>query len=242
MVELRTAIPEEIDRYLESLVNTGPFSSKAELVRAALAAYTSMAGPMAQVFDKENIFSPDGRVYQIDYARESALRGPPVVGIIYDEGVLLAGKISCPSPLMEYSKVVRLTDKIAVCPTGAAGDGYVVVRNLRREKPATVENLIDVLTLCYWENNSDKRRRPLGVILLVACVFKGKPRLLLFEPSGAHVEGRAIAAGRGYQRVQANLNLSYKTGTAKEAQALAEEVLGKLEKAEKYEMVHLRRS
>ena len=81
-MELRTIIPDEIDRYLESLVDSGPFNNKAELVRAALAAYTSsMAGPKDQAFDKENIFSPDGRVYQFEYARESAMRAFPTLGL-----------------------------------------------------------------------------------------------------------------------------------------------------------------
>jgi 20S proteasome alpha/beta subunit len=242
MVELRTAIPEEIDRYLESLVSTGPFASKAELVRAALAAYTSMAGPMAQVFDKENIYSPDGRVYQMEYARESALRGPPMVGIIYNRGVLLACKISCPSPLMQYSKIVRITSTLAACPTGVSGDGYMVVRCMRKAKPVSLEDLIERLTLFYWEHNSDKRRRPLGAMVLVAGIFKGEPNLLLYDPTGGHVQGKAIAAGRGYQRIQANLNLSYKSGSAKEAEALAMSVLGNLENTEKYEIAHVKRS
>ena len=69
MTEIRTAISPEIDRFLDSLVRTGPFASKAELVRAALVSYAGEAGPMAQGFDKENIVSPDGRVYQLEYAR-----------------------------------------------------------------------------------------------------------------------------------------------------------------------------
>jgi 20S proteasome alpha/beta subunit len=241
MTELRTAIPEEIDRYLDSLVSTGPFSSKAELVRAALAAYTSMAGPMAQVFDKDNIYSPDGRVYQMDYARESALRGPTVVGITYQGGVLLACKIACPSPLMEYSKIERVSSNLTACPTGVRADGYMAIRTLRKNPPKTLADLIDSLTVFFWENNTDKRRRPLGTILLIAALLEGKPSLVMFEPSGAHVLGKAIAIGKGYQRAQANLNLSYRSGTAKEAENLAIDILGKLEKTEKYEIVHLKR-
>ena len=35
MPEIRTAVPEEVDAYLEALVRKGIFSNKAELVRAA---------------------------------------------------------------------------------------------------------------------------------------------------------------------------------------------------------------
>lgn len=242
MTELRTAIPEEIDRYLESLVSTGPFASKAELVRAALAAYTSMAGPMAQVFDKDNIYSPDGRVYQIEYARESAMRGAPALGIVYRNGVLLASKNVCPSPLMNYSKIVRLSNEVAVCPSGILADGYVAIRSIRKEKPRTLEDLIDTLTLCFWENNSNKGKRPLGAILLVACVFKGQQTLLRFDPSGSHRKGLGVVVGKGYTKLQARLDLSYTNGSAKDAEALAEHVLGRPEKTEQYEMMHLKRT
>lgn len=241
MVELRTAVPEEIDRYLDSLVSNGPFSSKAELVRAALASYTSMAGPMAQVFDKDTIYSPDGRVYQMEYARESALRGPPIVGIVYDRGVLLACKIVCPSPLLKYTKVVRISRNIAVCPTGLAVDSHVAIRNIRESNPASIEELVDAVTLQYWENSSNKGKRPLGTILLIASIFRGKPALIQFEPSGAFIEGKAIAAGRGFSQIQASLNMIYKCGNAKNAEEMARSVLGKLDELEMFEMTHLRR-
>src|SRR3990172_8715852 len=90
MTEIRTVIPDEIDRYIESLVRTGPFASKAELVRAALVAYAQEMEPLARAFDKENILSPDGRVYQLEYARMAAGRGAPGVGGGVNGGGLFA--------------------------------------------------------------------------------------------------------------------------------------------------------
>lgn len=240
MTELRTAIPEEIDRYLDSLVNSGPFTSKAELVRAALAAYTSMAGPMAQVFDKENIYSPDGRIYQVEYARESALRGPPAVGISYRKGALLACKVVHLSPLVGYSKIEHLSDQVAACPTGLRADGYVVLRGLRRARPKSLPDLIDALTTLFWERTAERHLRPFGTILLIATLFGSEPSILCFNPSGSHVRGKALAMGRGHQRVQAHLNLSYRNGNATEAEELARTVLGKLDKTEEYEIHHLK--
>ncbi len=143
MVELRTVIPEEIDRYLDSLVSTGPFNNKAELVRAALASYTTMAGPMAQVFDKENIFSPDGRVYQTEYARESALRAPPSVGVVYDRGVVLVARIATTSPIEWYPKLHPLSEDVAVCATGVMADGFVTVRRMKTYHLKKLDELME---------------------------------------------------------------------------------------------------
>src|SRR2546428_2950438 len=74
MAEIRTAIPEEVDAYLDALVQKGVFSNKAELVRAALVSYVNATGTFFQGFDAENVFAPDGRLYQVEYARESAAR------------------------------------------------------------------------------------------------------------------------------------------------------------------------
>src|SRR2546427_324389 len=75
MAEIRTAIPEEVDAYLDALVQKGLFSNKAELVRAALVSYVNVTGTFFRGFDAENVFAPDGRLYQVEYARESAARG-----------------------------------------------------------------------------------------------------------------------------------------------------------------------
>src|SRR5438128_11136324 len=58
MAEIRTAIPEEVDAYLDALVQKGVFSNKAELVRAALVSYVNATGTFFQGFDAENVFAP----------------------------------------------------------------------------------------------------------------------------------------------------------------------------------------
>src|SRR3989441_10918944 len=93
MAEIRTAIPEEVDAYLDALVQKGVFSNKAELVRAALVSYVNATGTFFQGFDAENGFAPDGRLYQVEDARESAARGGTAAGIVCEGGGLLATEI-----------------------------------------------------------------------------------------------------------------------------------------------------
>lgn len=239
MVELRTVIPDEIDRYLDSLVSTGPFNNKAELVRAALASYTTMAGPMAQVFDKDNIFSPDGRVYQVEYARESALRASPSVGVVYDHGVYLHSRFATSPSVMRYPKLHQISKEVVASTTGIVADGIVTAQRLRKLRPRTVDQLIEETTFWFWEGTSQRTRRPLGIFLLIASTLGGKPNLLLFEPSGACTESRTIAVGKGSKRIQTVFSTEASARTAKDAEALAIRAMGKPQKWERDESVHL---
>ena len=240
MVELRTIIPEEVDRYLESLVESGPFNNKAELVRAALASYTSsMATPKDQAFDKENIFSPDGRVYQLEYARESALRGFPTIGITHEKGVMLISRLATSTINERYPKMYRIRPELAACHVGLVGDGVVTIRKIREAKITSVDQLIEETAAWFWENASRRDRRPLGIFLLVASTLEGEPRLLGFEPSGGCLSGWAIAVGRGSQRMQAMLSSERQPRNAREAEAMAQRTLGKPQKWEHDEVLHL---
>ncbi len=240
MVELRTVIPDEIDRYLDTLVGTGPFNNKAELVRAALASYTSMAGPMAQVFDKENIFSPDGRIYQAEYARESALRALPSVGVVYPRGVVLVARTSSVLPRVWYPRLLQVGEQLAIGMTGLVADGYVTAHRIKKTNPQTLEDLVDELAEWYWENNSRRDRRPLGVFSMVASTLNGDPHLLLFQPIGACTESGAVAVGKDYARIQSILDRSPIARSGPQAEKIAFEALGKLDKGQRNEVLHLR--
>src|SRR2546428_12085667 len=119
MPEIRTAVPEEVDAYLEALVRKGIFSNKAELVRAALVDYVNSTGTFFHGFDAETIFAPDGRLYQVEYARESASRGGTAAGIVCEDGVLLAPEGLGRSKFAPGGRqIIPLGDRLAVGSSG----------------------------------------------------------------------------------------------------------------------------
>ncbi|MEK6988143.1 MAG: peptidase [Candidatus Thermoplasmatota archaeon] len=236
MTEIRTAIPEEIARYLDSLVRAGPFASKAELVRAALMAYATTAGPLAQGFDKETILAPDGRIYQLEYAREAALRGLPAVGVVYEGGVVLAAPLQAKSKLQRVSKIQRIGEHAAIASAGLVADADQAVRHVRQAKPKTTDDLVGEFIDFFWRHTIERTKRPLGVALLIASALDGESRLFYLDPSAALVEYAAAAIGEGEKDRFEVLERRYRRGKAKEAEALALDALGK---PKAYEAVHI---
>ncbi len=232
MTEVRVAISEEIDRYLDSLVRTGPFASKAELVRAALVSFASEAGPMAQGFDLETRFAPNGRVYQLEYARECARRGLGGVGLVFDGGVVLAADAARGKLVKGAAKIRRVGDRLAVLASGFVADAYMACARLREAKPKTTEEVIDLLVGLYWEHSVNRTSRPMAAALLVASALEGEGRLFLLDPSAAVIEYEAAAIGDGSEICTEILEKRYRRGTAREAERLALEALGKPEKVE----------
>ena len=92
MAELRVVIPDEVDNYLDIVIKSGMFGNKAELARAAIVQYLNTIGPISKGYDTDNFFSPEGRIHQIEYARESVKRGAPIMAIVCKDGILMASE------------------------------------------------------------------------------------------------------------------------------------------------------
>ena len=64
-------------------------------------------GPAA--YDRAiTVFSPDGRLFQVEYAREAVKRGTTAVGLTYDKGVILAVDKNVVSPLIVPKSIEKI--------------------------------------------------------------------------------------------------------------------------------------
>lgn len=228
MSEIRTVVPKEIDAYLEALVRKGIFANKAELVRAALVQYVTQTGTIFKGFDSENIFSPDGRVYQLEYARESSAGGLTTVAMVCEDGILLAHEAHKGSRLtVPVLKIVRIGEKLAVTYSGLMADASVPVEELRAKTPKSTDEAIRVVREVYLRHTLSRTLRPLGASLLVASLLDRKPRLVLVDPSGATVEELAAAIGLRGEEVLAILESKYRRMKLADAEKLLPELFGK---------------
>ncbi|MBB6645992.1 archaeal proteasome endopeptidase complex subunit alpha [Halobellus ruber] len=170
-----------------------------------------------QAYDRgTSLFSPDGRIYQVEYAREAVKRGAPSLGVRTAEGVVLAAQRRTSSSLMEgdsIEKLHKLDDFLGAASAGHVADARRLIdgartaaqRNrLRYGEPVGVETLTKTLSDEIQETTQIGGTRPFGAALLVAGMegTDSAPRLFQTDPSGAPQEWRAVAIGSGRDDIQ----------------------------------------
>jgi proteasome alpha subunit len=155
------------------------------------------------------VFSPDGRLYQVEYAREAVKRGTTAVGIKSGEGVVLIVDKRVSSRLLEASsieKIFKIDEHIGVASSGLVGDARSLVDRARIEcqiNRVTYDEKIDVEALAkrlcdhmqtYTQFGG---ARPYGTALLIAGISDGECRLFETDPSGTLLEYKATGIGIG---------------------------------------------
>eukprot|EP01116_Phalansterium_solitarium_P023679 TRINITY_DN8418_c0_g1_i2.p1 TRINITY_DN8418_c0_g1~~TRINITY_DN8418_c0_g1_i2.p1 ORF type:complete len:244 (-),score=31.69 TRINITY_DN8418_c0_g1_i2:130-861(-) len=191
-----------------------------------------------------NTFSPEGRLFQVEYAIEAIKLGSTAIGIQTSEGVVLAVEKRLSSPLLESSsvdKILEIDFHIGAAMSGLIGDAKTMVDHARVEtqahrfnydEPMTVEactQSICDLALRFGENRKQKEEqmsRPFGVALLVAGIDENGPQLFHTDPSGTYAQFEAKAIGAGSEGAQTALQEQYnKSLTLKEAETMALSIL-----------------
>ncbi|MDH7592874.1 MAG: archaeal proteasome endopeptidase complex subunit alpha [Methanomicrobiales archaeon] len=155
------------------------------------------------------VFSPDGRLYQVEYAREAVKRGTTAVGLKYAGGVVLIVDKRVATRLLEASsieKIFKIDEHIGVASSGLVGDARALVDRARVEcqiNRVSFDEAIDVETLA--KRLCDQMQvytmfggaRPYGTALLIAGVSEGSSRLFETDPSGTLLEYKATGIGTG---------------------------------------------
>ncbi|RLF65027.1 MAG: proteasome endopeptidase complex, archaeal, alpha subunit [Thermoplasmata archaeon] len=155
------------------------------------------------------VFSPDGRLFQVEYAREAVKRGTTTVGLKFKDGVVLIVDRRITSKLVEPSsieKIFAIDEHIGCATSGLVADARVLVDRARVEAQInriTYDEKIQVKTLvkkiCDFKQTYTQYGgvRPFGTSFLIAGVDGEGPRLFVTDPSGAMMEYKATAEGNG---------------------------------------------
>lgn len=157
------------------------------------------------------VFSPDGRLFQVEYAREAVKRGTTAVGIKAKDGVAILVDKRVTTRLLEsesIEKIFQIDDHIGCATSGLVADARALVDRARVEAQinrVTYDEAISVETLS--KKISDHKQtytqyggvRPYGTALLIAGVNDDTSHLFETDPSGALLEYKAtgIGADRG---------------------------------------------
>ena len=174
-----------------------------------------------------NTFSPEGRIFQIEYARKAANLGSAGIGICIKDGVVLAVERRISSPLIVASsieKIFEIDHHVAAVVSGMTADAKSLVEYARVEaqnhrftynEPIPVEAVtlsVCDLSLRFGEGGSKKKRfmsRPYGVALLVAGIDTQGAQLWATDPSGTYWRYEAHAIGAGAEGARTTLRNQY---------------------------------
>ncbi|WP_420545349.1 archaeal proteasome endopeptidase complex subunit alpha [Nitrosopumilus sp.] len=178
--------------------------------------------PAQQGYDRAiTVFSPDGRLYQVEYAIETVRRGTIAIGIKCKDGIIIAVEEK-PRKLQisdVAQKIFQIDDHVGVAAAGYIPDARSQVDNARffsqsnkmiYDEPVEVETIAKHLADQSQQYTQYAGVRPFGVALILGGVVNGTPQLFLTDPSGTYISYDAIAIGSGSEQVTDFLEKSYK--------------------------------
>lgn len=184
----------------------------------------------AQAYDRAiTVFSPDGRLFQVEYAREAVKRGTTAVGVRCKGGVVLLVDKRVASHLVvpqSIEKIFAIDRHIGCASSGLVADARALVDRARVEAQlnrVTYEERIPVETLvkkiCDFKQSYTQfgGGRPFGTALLVAGMDDSGPHLFETDPSGALIEYGASAVGSGRPQAMETLEDGFKADLSRAA-------------------------
>lgn len=155
------------------------------------------------------VFSPDGRLFQVEYAREAVKKGTTTIGLKFKDGVILIVDKRVSSRLVEprsIEKIYTIDEFIGCATSGLVADARILVDQARKDaqvhKVTYGENItIEALVkkICDFKQNYTQYGgvRPFGTALLMAGVDDLGCHLFETDPSGALVAYKAGSIGAG---------------------------------------------
>ncbi len=179
--------------------------------------------PGQMAYDRgSTVFSPDGRLFQVEYAREAVKKGSTTIGLKYKDGVALIVDRRSSSKLLEprsTEKIHEIDDFIGCATSGLVADARILVdearKNAQIHRVNYGENIgVEMLVkkVCDYKQNFTQYGgvRPFGTALLVAGTDDLGAHLFETDPSGALVAYKATGIGSGRPTVMEMFEKEYK--------------------------------
>jgi proteasome alpha subunit len=168
------------------------------------------------------MFSPDGRLLQVEYAKKTVRQGSTAIGMVCKDGVVfVTDKRIVDSLIVSESveKIFQIDDHIMATASGIISDARVLIERAQvkgQQNRITFGSEIDVLSIvkdiCNLKQicTQSGGLRPFGVSVLIAGIDGKKPVLYQTDPTGIYFEYRASVIGEGEEEVEEILKKEYR--------------------------------
>ena len=168
------------------------------------------------------MFSPDGRLLQVEYAKKTVRQGSTAIGMVCTDGVLLVADKRVVDSLVvpeSVEKIWQIDEHIGASASGILSDARVLIDRAQlraQQNRVTYDSEIDILTvvkeMCDLKQicTQSGGLRPFGVSVLVAGIDDHSPKLFETDPIGIYFQYKATAIGEGEIEVEEILHNEYK--------------------------------
>ncbi len=167
------------------------------------------------------MFSPDGRLLQVEYAKKTVRQGSTAIGIVCKDGVLvvadkrLVDKLVVPKSV---EKIFQIDSHIGAAASGIISDARVLIERAQlkaQQHRITYDTPIDTLSIvkdiCSLKQicTQSGGLRPFGVSILIIGVDEEGPRLYETDPTGIFFQYLATVIGEYETEVEETLHKEY---------------------------------
>ncbi len=168
------------------------------------------------------VFSPEGRLYQVEYALEAVRRGTIAVAIKSKEDVCLAAQIKIPSKLMDpdsIDKIFQIDEHIGVAISGLHADSRTLINyarvqaqsfRLTYDEPVRLNMLVKTIADLKQMYTQYGGIRPFGCALFFIGIDSTGPQIYTTSPSGIYRPYKAYALGSGEAQAREHIQANYK--------------------------------
>jgi len=168
------------------------------------------------------VFSPDGRLFQVEYALETVNRGATIIGIVSSKGVVLGAEEKIETPLQDTDftwKIYGVDDHLGAAVVGLGSDARILIDQARiyaQSNRLTYDEPIDVEIMTKRVGDVKQLYtqhagvRPFGVSIIFGGVDKTGCRVFTTDPSGSYRGYKAVSVGIGREIVEGILKEDYR--------------------------------
>ncbi|HLF54238.1 MAG TPA: archaeal proteasome endopeptidase complex subunit alpha [Candidatus Nanoarchaeia archaeon] len=187
------------------------------------------------------MFSPDGRLLQVEYAKKTVRQGSTAIGMVCADGVLLVADKRIVDKLVipeSVEKIFQIDDHIAATASGILSDARVLIERAQvkaQQHKVTYDSPIDTVSvvkdICALKQMCTQSGglRPFGVSVILAGIDADGPKLYETDPTGIYFQFRATVIGEGETEIEEILDKEFSEKmTIEEGLRLAINALNKI--------------